>query len=111
MNWCTAYGYVRASADGQKLTSEEQRAKILEHYERACHDLVWGDCFEDPRTSSKLRLANRRAGSALLVRLKPGDHLIIAGFDNTFLSFPEGVRCDIGFDTTPYTRESINEKP
>ncbi len=34
---------------------------------------------------------------------------VLAKMDDLKKSFPEGVTYDIGFDTTPYTRESINE--
>jgi multidrug efflux pump len=34
---------------------------------------------------------------------------VLAKMDDLKQSFPEGVTYDIGFDTTPYTRESINE--
>jgi DNA invertase Pin-like site-specific DNA recombinase len=87
------HGYVRASTDKQQLTGDEQRRKIQAHFEAACKSkgLEWGDCFEDPKTSSKVRLANRKAGQALLAKLKPGDHLILTSFDRAFRSLSEAV--------------------
>ena len=110
----TAYGYIRPSTYPQVLTSQAQKEEIDQAYQDRCPGVPWGGFFKDPQISVHLRLAKRKAGRQLLLRLKPGDHLFVTGMDRIFWSlsetraylkdwFDRGVKVhllDFAFDTS-----------
>jgi DNA invertase Pin-like site-specific DNA recombinase len=86
------YGYVWASTDKQENTVKVQRAEIEKRFQdERCQGLLQGGIFQDPETSSATPLVRRQAGRELILRLRPGDHLVITSFDRAFRNFGEAV--------------------
>jgi DNA invertase Pin-like site-specific DNA recombinase len=100
-----AFGYARVSTQGQAefgKSLEMQREKVKAYYDKNLADVaLWGDIFVDSEktkgknngVSGKTLLANRPAGSALVARLRPGDHVIINDISRAWRSFKDAVAC------------------
>jgi DNA invertase Pin-like site-specific DNA recombinase len=85
------YGYVRASTDGQVASPETQRQIISEYATKKLGKEVDG-FFVDPASSGKKRLYERAAGRELMLRVEPGDTVIVARLDRlsrSFIAFAE----------------------
>lgn len=104
-----AWGYSRVSTAGQAefgKSLEMQREKLKGYYDKnLAGQAVWGDVFVDAgRTagkkngvSGKTKLANRPAGSQLVARLRPGDHVIVNDISRAWRSFRDAVDCMEGW--------------
>jgi DNA invertase Pin-like site-specific DNA recombinase len=100
-----AYGYARVSTAGQAefgKSLEVQRERLKAYYDKTLAGAaLWGDVFVDSErgkgkkngVSGKTRMANRPAGSELIKRLRPGDHVIINDISRAWRSFRDAVNC------------------
>jgi DNA invertase Pin-like site-specific DNA recombinase len=88
-----AYGYIRASTSRQALTLPVQQDKIQKYFAGAdrCEGAEFAGYFHDRATSSKIPLSQRKQGREMLLRLKPGDHIIITSVDRAFRSLAEAI--------------------
>lgn len=82
----TAYGYGRASTDGQTLTIDAQREKVKAYCEFKGLNLV--EFIEDPATSSRLPISEREGGRRLcnLVRDGKVQAIVVAKLDRAWRS-------------------------
>jgi DNA invertase Pin-like site-specific DNA recombinase len=81
-----AYAYVRASTGDQKHTIEAQKELLDAFYRDRLQEkgYAWGGFYVDKATSAGVKLEERKAGSALLGRVRAGDAILITKLDRAF---------------------------
>jgi DNA invertase Pin-like site-specific DNA recombinase len=88
----SVYGYIRVSTEVQLKGAglEIQRDKIQAH--ALSKGLEITEMFTDPAESASVPLADRPGGAALLLALRPGDHVIVSSLDRAWRSIADATR-------------------
>ena len=95
-----AYAYIRVSTidqsdNGQSLATQEAGAKAywnMLSLQDKYKDLNWGGFHRDEGQSAwMVRFAERKEGSRLMSRLKPGDHVIFCRLDRAFRKITDAI--------------------
>lgn len=83
-----AYVYIRVSASRPRAAQENRAVDYYDTY-LASQGLLWGGVFVDGGEPSDL--VDRPAGSALLLRLRPGDHVVTEDLSRLFTRQADGA--------------------
>jgi DNA invertase Pin-like site-specific DNA recombinase len=87
------YGYARYSLD-KPYPVEDQEEELQRLWKATAEGegVKWAGVFRDPATHSNVPLGRRKAGGALLERLRAGDHIAMTKLDRAFCNLREAVK-------------------